>query len=75
MLEGKSKYAIRLWYFRNLSNISQQELADKAGCSQAIIAKIESGTRTLSIDQAIPIAKALNITLDTFLAEEITITI
>lgn len=43
-------------------NISQKELAEKAEISQQFICDIEAGRRKPSIDTAIKIARALNIT-------------
>ena len=75
MEKNKINFALRVWYFRTQKGLTQDELAKITGCSQAIIAKIESGKRELSVDVAIKLAKALGISLDTLFADEITITI
>ena len=47
---------------REEQNMSQKELADKAGITQQFMCDIEHGRRKPSIDTAIKIAGALNIT-------------
>ena len=47
---------------REEQNMSQKELADKAGITQQFMCDIEHGRRKPSIDTAIKIAGVLNIT-------------
>lgn len=49
---------VRAW--REFRHLTQDELAEMAGCSRATIGHIESGARRLSDKWAHPIAKALN---------------
>lgn len=49
---------VRAW--REFRHLTQDELAEMAGCSRATVGHIESGARRLSDKWAHPIAKALN---------------
>lgn len=49
---------VRAW--REFRHLTQDELAEAAGCSRATIGHIEGGVRRLSDKWAHPIAKALN---------------
>lgn len=49
---------VRAW--RQFRHLTQEELAEAAGCSTATIGHIETGARRLSDKWAHPIAKALN---------------
>ena len=77
MMKQKSniKFALRLWYFRLQSGLTQQELSEKTGISRDMILKMENGSRAMTIENAVALARAMNVNLDTFLAEQITITI
>lgn len=54
---------IRLKQLRILSNLTQQQLADKVGLDRTTICKIEGGTRC-SLPVALAISKALNTTVE-----------
>jgi predicted transcriptional regulator len=58
-----------------MANMSQQELADSTGLSQSKIAKIETCQRKCTLDDAVLITKALNVSMDVFCAEEIEVKI
>ena len=53
---------------RDKKNITQQELGESIGATQAMIAQIERGTRVLSLPLAVEVAKALGVTLDDLVA-------
>lgn len=68
-------YGLRVQHFRLKANMSQRELADKAGLSQSTIAKIENCQRKCTLDDAVAITKALNISMDYFCADKVEVTI
>lgn len=49
---------------RKENNLSQAELAKAVGISQSMLAQLERGTKNLTINLALDIAKALNISLN-----------
>lgn len=59
-----NRYKDNLVYFRRKSGITQEELANRTGITQSIIAKYETGKRNISIENALKIAKALNISVE-----------
>ena len=50
-------------YLRSIKKLSQQELAKKVGVDRSTISRIENGTIETTIDNAIKIAEALNVSL------------
>jgi len=60
----------RLRQIRKQLNITQKELAAKAGCDQSTIAGIETGRRTGRLKLLVRIARALNVSLDELVAAE-----
>lgn len=57
-------------YLRLVKNVSQQELADSAGLSQAYLSKIERGkVDSYSLSTLFSIADALGVAPDTLLKE------
>lgn len=50
-------------YLRSNNNISQQNLADKIGVDRSTVSRIENGEIETTIDNAIKLAKALNVSL------------
>ena len=53
---------------RTTRNITQQELGEHIGSSQAMIAQVERGTKNISLPLAAEIAKFFGITLEDLLA-------
>ena len=49
---------------RTEKNITQQELAETIGVSRSFIARVEAGTKPISLDLAAAIADYLNVSLD-----------
>ena len=47
-------------------NLTQQDLADKMGLKRNTISQWESGSRNVSVEQLIEIAKVVGVTLDYF---------
>lgn len=62
-------FAEELYNLRKKSGISQKELAQKIGVSQASINYWEKSQRTPSIDMVTLIADYFGVTLDSFIAE------
>lgn len=62
MSKGISQYSLpeRVAYFRKQREMTQAQLADKAGVSQSTIAQIESGDKDPSIETLKKIAKAFD---------------
>lgn len=54
----------QLRQIRKRLNITQEELAARAGCDQSTIAGIETGRRTGRLELLVRIARALNVSLD-----------
>ena len=54
---------INIKKYRNLQNLTQQELADKSGITLNHLGKIEVAYSRPSLDTVIDIANALNITV------------
>jgi transcriptional regulator with XRE-family HTH domain len=55
---------IRLTELRKGRNLSQEELAKQIGCSQSLIAHIESGTKDPGKENKIKLAKLFGVTVD-----------
>lgn len=51
---------------RTKAKLTQQQLANKIGVTQSMVAQLERGTRTLTINLAMEIAKVLNKDLSIF---------
>jgi len=59
-----SDFAENLKRMRILSNYTLQELSIKSGISEAALSLIENKKRSPSLDTAIKVSKALNVSLD-----------
>ena len=62
-LDDEYSFAIALIETRNKKKLSQKQLAEKTGMTQADISKIESGNRNLSIRTLQRLADGLDIDL------------
>jgi transcriptional regulator with XRE-family HTH domain len=60
-VEGIFMYELRIKEFRNLSRLTQRELASRAGISQNFLSEIESGMYDIKVSLLYKIAKALNV--------------
>lgn len=58
-------------YLRTQYGISQQELADKIGIDRSTISRIENSEIETTIDNAIKIAKALNVSLGDLVGKDL----
>ena len=56
-------------YLRNKNGLSQQGLANKIGIDRSTISRIENNEIETTIDNAIKIAEALNVTLYDYLIQ------
>lgn len=61
---------VKAW--RNERKMSQMDLAKAAGCSEGLIAQIETGRRQPGLDNAVAIARALGVDLDAFATIHVT---
>lgn len=61
MADTKLLLGKRIRYLRRLGDLSQEDLAEKAGVSHKYLGEIERGKANLTIDIADKIATALNI--------------
>ena len=59
----------KLKYYRNRANLSQEELADKAGLPHLMYGKYERGQAEPGVFKAAAIAKALNVALDVLVSD------
>jgi len=53
-------------YFRKLADISQEELADKAGLDRTYISGVERSVRNITLDSLEQIITALDVDVQTF---------
>ncbi len=58
-------------HLRNIKGISQQSLADKIGVDRSTISRIENGEIETTIDNAIKLAKVLNVDLNELVAKDL----
>ncbi|RYE59169.1 MAG: XRE family transcriptional regulator [Sphingobacteriales bacterium] len=58
-------FALNLKKIRKSKGVSQEELANDLGFSQAYIAKVESGKVNLSISHIVAISRRLNVPIAT----------
>ena len=56
---------------REQAGLTQIQLAERIGCDQSVISRIESGQRALTLDRLKSIAKALGVPLAQLLADEV----
>ena len=57
----------RIRYWRKEKGLTQQELADRLGCSAANISQYEAGKRNAKIDTLYKISEALNVPYSAFI--------
>lgn len=55
---------------RQRTGMTQMDLAKKVGVSQAIISRYENGERSIDLETAATIARALNCTIDDLMKED-----
>ncbi len=65
-MEIKAKLGLRIRQLREISSMSQKDLAYSADLDRSYIASIENGSRNVSIVNIEKIAVALNLTLKQF---------
>jgi transcriptional regulator with XRE-family HTH domain len=65
-MEVKAKIGLRIRQLRELSSMSQKDLAYSADLDRSYIASIENGSRNVSIVNIEKISIALNVTLKEF---------
>ncbi|HLV18438.1 MAG TPA: helix-turn-helix transcriptional regulator [Pseudomonas sp.] len=56
---------------REQAGLTQIELAERVGCDQSVISRIESGQRAVTLQRLKHIAKALGVPLAQLLADEV----
>ena len=57
-------------YYRNLANLTQQELSEKIGRTEESISNIERGISVAKIDILVDLAKALDVEINDFFIEK-----
>lgn len=67
--EFLAKYGLNLKIERIRNHMTQEELAEKVGCSAVHIGYIERGLKCPTIYQFLKIARCLNINIDEFFAD------
>ncbi|MEA5459022.1 helix-turn-helix transcriptional regulator [Arcicella sp. LKC2W] len=65
-MDVKGKIGQRIKHLRDISAMSQKDLAYSADLDRSYIASVENGSRNISIVNIEKIATALNVTLKTF---------
>ena len=68
-MDVKVKIGQRIKYLRELSSMSQKDLAYSADLDRSYIASVENGSRNISIVNIEKIAIALNVTLKEFFTD------
>ncbi|MCE0732471.1 helix-turn-helix transcriptional regulator [Halomonas sp. G15] len=62
---------MNLKQLREQSGLTQAQLAERIGCDQSVISRIESGQRAVTLQRLKHIAHALDIPLTHLLADEV----
>lgn len=62
---------IRIKHFRNLKQLSQEQLAERIGVSQEYLARIETGKKVPSLELFVSIANTLETSSDHLLADSL----
>lgn len=57
--------------YRNQAGLSQQQLADSAGCSKGFVSSLEGGKSAISLDMLVQIASALGVPAENLVKEMI----
>jgi len=60
-LEGSSQFGEAIRRFRKLRGLTQQELADLAGCSIMYVSQLERGKETAELGKALRILDVLDV--------------
>ena len=60
----RNKFQSHLWVVRFSRHMNQQELAERVGVNRRTICRIENGKTTPSVELAIRLAKALDVSVD-----------
>ena len=60
-LEGASQFGEAIRRFRKLRGLTQQQLADLAGCSIMYVSQLERGKETAELGRALKILDALDV--------------
>ena len=67
----KKDFGLRLRYLRNEAKLTQDELAEAADMSPVYLGEVERGKKVLGVDKFINIVKALGVSADYFLCNEL----
>lgn len=62
-LRGSEQVGEAIRHFRKLRGLTQQQLADKAGCSLMYVSNLERGKSTAELGKALQILDALEVDL------------
>lgn len=62
-LDGASQFGEAVRKFRKLRGLTQQELADKAGCSIMYLSNLERGKETAELGKALDVLEALEVSI------------
>ena len=66
----KERAMTAIRYIRKRLNMTQEQLSERTGISQANMSRYESGERKLTLENAAKIANALGCTVDELLKEQ-----
>ncbi len=69
--DARRVFASRLRQIRQVTGLSQEELADRAGLHRTYVGSVERGERNISIDNIERLANALEIDIIELLKEEL----
>ena len=67
----KKDLGLRIRVLRNKANLTQEELAEKADMSPVYLGEVERGKKVIGVDKFIKIVKALSVSADYLLCNEL----
>jgi transcriptional regulator with XRE-family HTH domain len=70
MIATNEEFGARIKELREVSNLTQSDLADRLGVSQSTLSRLEDGTRSVTARQLVQISDALGVSLNRLVASE-----
>jgi len=62
-MDDRESFGWNVRQLRKAQNLSQEELAEKAGLHRTYIGSVERGERNISLENILALARALNVSL------------
>lgn len=64
----------QIWKYRNLNNMSREQLAERVGLTPATLRQYENGHKPPRLETLIKIANVLNVSVDELLCNKLNVT-